>query len=99
MDQVTPEFWGAPTTCAENCCEFPEDRRTAVGLTVIESCGRSVTTAVAVFIESAALVAVMTIVCWLGKEAGAVYKPPWLKLPSAGLTVQFTPLLLEFPLT
>jgi len=41
----------------------------------------------------------MTIVCWLDKEAGAVYKPPWLKLPSAGLTVQFTPLLLEFPLT
>jgi hypothetical protein len=98
MDQTTPEFCGAPSTCAENCCEFPEETRTANGLSVTESCGTSVTTALAIFVESAALVAVMTAVCWLETEAGAVYKPLWLTVPSPGLRDQLTALL-ELPVT
>ena len=60
------------------------------GLTVICTPGVMVTLAVAPLLESATLVAVTVTVCGLPSVAGAVYKPPLVIVPTAGLSVHLT---------
>ncbi len=53
--------------------------------------GVSVIVADADFVESATLVAVTVIVCWVGIAGGVVYRPFALTLPApAGVTLQVT---------
>ena len=56
--------------------------------------GMIVTLAVAVLLESAALVAVTVTVCGLLSAAGAVYNPPLEIVPTGGLTDHVTAVLL-----
>ena len=55
--------------------------------------GVSETVAVAVFAVSAALVAITVTVCGEAMEVGAVYKPLVERVPTKGLSVQVTAVL------
>lgn len=61
MLHVTPVLT-FPVTLAENCCVREADRLTEAGLTVTDTAGVRVTTALADFVESDALVAVIVTV-------------------------------------
>src|SRR5580698_3934666 len=60
----------APVTAASKAAEAPAPTDTVVGPTVT-AIGCNETMAVAVFVESAALVAVFVMVCWLAITGGA----------------------------
>jgi hypothetical protein len=70
-DHVTPEFF-VPDTVAANCACFPGPTCMLFGVTEIVTLGFKVTAAVAVWVESALLVALIVTVCRLGMFEGAV---------------------------
>src|ERR1035437_220486 len=92
MDQVTAVLL-VPLTVAVNVwfCDGSKDTEDGVSETVTE--GVSVTVAVADLVGSATLVA-LTIMVWeLAIEAGAVYRPAPVMLPTTGLSDQVTAVL------
>lgn len=92
--QVTPVFV-VPWTVAENCLVVPDVKLVLVGETVmvtLEVGGAIATTALALFVESATLVAV-TVTLVLLVTLGAVNKPPLETVPA--LELQVTLVLVE----
>ena len=92
MDQVT-EVFALPVTIAVNCAVFEAVRAALEGLTPTltppPAGGVSVTVALADFVESATLVAVMVTSSGLLITEGAVYNP-FDKLPIEGVMDQVT---------
>src|ERR1019366_8847785 len=91
-DQVTP-LLVEPLTVAVNCWVWERVIDAVEGVTVTETVGVSATVAVADFVGSATLVAVTVTVWELAIEAGAVYRPATVMLPSSGLSDQVTAVL------
>ena len=85
-------------TVAVNCCVAPAASVTAAGVTTTATGGISVTVAVAVFVVSDVVFAVMVTVCWVVIVDGAVYRPASLIVPPPldGLTLHVTPVVQPF---
>lgn len=75
-----------PVTVAKNCCVPPVNRELVVGEMETETGALTVTSAEAVFVESAALFAVMV---YVPAVVGAVYRPVLEIVPPVAL--QLTP--------
>jgi hypothetical protein len=92
IDQVTAVLL-VPLTVAVNVwfCDGSKDTEDGVSETVTE--GVSVTVAVADLVGSATLVAFTVTVWELVIEAGAVYRPAAVMLPTTGLSDQVTAVL------
>ena len=90
MDHVTAVL-PSPVTVAVNCCVCPARSVALAGLT--ETGESSVTVEERLFVGSATLVAVTIMLRWLPRIAGAVYKPDALIVPTVGLMVQVTPVI------
>ena len=88
----------APPTMAVNCWLCKAANVAEGGVREMLTAGLSVTVALADLLESATLVAVTVTVWALAIEAGAVYRPAALTLPTTGLSDQVTALL-EVPPT
>jgi hypothetical protein len=90
IDQVTP-------TLAVNCCVWLAESVTVLGVMVTPPDGVKVIEAMADFVVSAWLVAVIVTVCCVETVAGAVYRPALLIVPApvAGEMLQVTAVLLE----
>ncbi len=86
-----------PLTVALNVADWPPVRDAVEGVIVIDTEGVNEITALALLVLSAALVAVTVTDCAVVTSAGALYTP-LVTVPTAGVTVQFTPVLLV-PLT
>ena len=82
-----------PLTVAVNVwfCDGSKDSEDGVSETATR--GVSVTVAVADLVGSATLVAFTVMVCALAIEAGAVYRPAVVMLPTTGLSDQVTTVL------
>src|ERR1019366_1849272 len=91
-DKVTAEL-EAPPTVAISCWVWEAVRVAESGVNEIVTGGLSVTVALADFVGSATLVA-LTVTAWgLAIEAGAVYRPAAVILPTSGLSDQVTAVL------
>jgi hypothetical protein len=89
--QLTPVLL-LPVTVAVNCCVCEANSAGVAGLTVTAT-GAKVTVAVAHLLLSAALVAV-TVTAWIvATDAGAVYNPSAVIVPTGGLILQLTAVL------
>src|SRR5215471_18256357 len=83
-----------PVTVAVNCCVCPCDSVADAGLTDTPTGGMSVIVALADLVGSAALVAVTITACCDPIDAGAVYRPAALTVPTLGAIDHVTALLL-----
>ena len=84
----------APPTMAVNCWLCKAANVAEGGVREMLTVGLSVTVALADLLESATLVAVTVTVWALVIEAGAVYRPAAVMLPTAGLSDHVTAVLL-----
>src|SRR5215475_10784044 len=92
-DQVTAVLLD-PAMVAVNCGVCEADRLTPAGASVMDTVGDKLTVALALLVESAALVAVTVTFCAAAMLAGAVYRPFEI-VPTGGVRVQVTAVLLE----
>jgi hypothetical protein len=92
IDQVTAVLL-VPLTVAVNVWLFDGSKDTEDGVSETVTGGVSVTLAVTDFVGSATLVAVTVTVWELAIEAGAVYRPAAVMLPTTGLSDQVTAVL------
>jgi hypothetical protein len=74
-----------PYTVALRAVDCPTESEVEVGLSVIDTVGIKSTVAVAVLVGSTTLVAVTVTFCEPVSAMGAVYTPPEVKLPNAGM--------------
>ena len=83
----------APPTMAVNCWLCKAANVAEGGVREMPTVGLSVTVALAALLESATLVTVMVTIWALAIEAGAVYRPTAVMLPTSGLIDHMTALL------